>query len=226
VNQGTRLSFSWASTSMPRTAKLYLQRPFGTSHVYKRVKTLSKHHGATTAPGVTMGRYPYRVVAVRHHKTIAVSNIVRIYSYGTVTLSQLCSNDQDAQFDDCETGTTQIGSSVFNYAGVDGRGDTGADETSDTSFTHSSCRAGVISYGISNDDADGDSDLQASSVEITQAAADPVSSTAPIKTLGSLTFGLSSSSWDIDFYTTANGDDYSRIYWNGAFNCWSPNGES
>jgi hypothetical protein len=85
----------YTSSHLPSGAKLELQRTFGTSKVWKDVAGLSGRSGTKTVPAVQLGRYSYRIKVYRKGKTVVLSATKTLYSYGRVTLANLCNEPND-----------------------------------------------------------------------------------------------------------------------------------
>jgi hypothetical protein len=220
VNAGAKPKLSYATAHLPHGSKIYLQRDFGTKHVFKSIQRLKKRSATVSTAGVQMGRYQYRIKVVHKKQVLLFSQAHRLFSYGEVTALQLCnSENNDAQFNDgCGQGTIQVGSNVYTYAVQDGEGDTGPDENADVVAQHSSCRAAYITFASSNDE----SDTTSLGAEISQTSADEQGATTPAGTIGTLVASISSSAWDLEFYSDSG--DY--VYWNGDFSCWSASGKA
>jgi hypothetical protein len=168
-----------------------------------------------------MGRYDYRVQVVRHKRVLADSAGQYLYSYGAVFALQLCQAENDTDFEDgCDQDTIQVGSTVYTYIGDDENGNESPDGDAEVIAQHSSCRSAFITYALSNDDADNGATTMGA--ELTQSAADPQSSTSSAHSIGSLVASISSSAWDLEFYSAGGYD----VYWNASFSCWSANGKS
>jgi hypothetical protein len=214
----------YSSAHLPAGSVLYLQRDFGTKHVFKNVKKLAGHAGSVAAPGVAMGRYTYRVVAVRSKKDVAVSSTRFLYSYGKVTIAQLCRRSRKTEFNgaDCETGTDQVGSAVYNYVARDEDGNDGPNQDAAIQAQDSSCRSASITEAVSNDDAQNEG-TTSQSVQLTQSAADALSATSVVGSIGTFSGHISSGSWDLEFYTDTGDVD---VDFNGSLQCWSASGDS
>jgi hypothetical protein len=90
VSANTTLHLAVKSANLPTGTVLYLQRQFGTDHIFKNVKQLTVRNGTTTAPAVAMGRYVYRIRAMRNTTVVARSANRTLYSYGNISVTQLC----------------------------------------------------------------------------------------------------------------------------------------
>jgi len=222
VTQNTTLHLTVSSAHLPRNTTLYLQRDFGTNHVFKNVEKVP-HNAGTTAPGVAMGAYKYRIVAIHGGSRIATSTVKRLWSYGPVTAGQLCNRSTDTDFEDsCSSGTVQVGSKVYSYHAYDYEGNTGPGGSASVIATRSSCRSAHITYAVSNDSASGNG-TTSMGTSITQTSADMQQSSTAVGNVGSTTFKISSRAWDLEFWTDT-GSSY--VYWNGTFSCFSPSGDA
>jgi hypothetical protein len=224
VNANAKPTVEYSSSHVPAGSILYLQRDFGTKHVFKNVKKLVGQSGSVAVPGVAMGRYLYRLVAVRSKKDVAVSSTRSLFSYGKVTIAQLCRRSRKTDFRgaDCGPGTDQVGSSVFNYAAQDQDGNDGPNQDAAVQAQDSSCRAISITEAVSNDDAQ-EQGTTSQSVQLTQSAADALGATSPVGTIGAFSAHISSGSWDLEFYTDSGGN---TVDFNGSLQCWSASGDA
>lgn len=222
VDQNTKLELAVTSAHLGKHTTLYLQRQFGTKHVWRNVEKLTVRNGTNTAPGVPIGRYRYRVVAKRGTTTIAASRNANLYSYGSLSLYQLCERSAHTYFEgSCDTGTIQVGSSVFSYAYEADDGNTGPDQYATVEAQKSSCRSLSLRYAVSNFDQT-ENDVSSMGLELTQASATAKQATSNTGIIASANFEISSSAWDLIDWTN-NG--YGDVYLNGTASCYTSSGD-
>lgn len=226
ITSGHTPQFKYAVSGVPRGSKLYLQRQYGTGHVWKSVRTLTKHTGTVTAPAVSMGRWLYRVNVVRNHKAVVHSATRPVFAYGNLTFSQFCNRTQDTEFDGyCDSGTDQVGSRVFAYQGYGYTGDnSGPDGDAIIFAQHSSCRSATFEYEISNENLSEYDQIATFGMAMTQTNADQQTSTSVPDTIQTVTFTISSPAWDVEIWTD-NGEG-APISWAGTLSCWSSTGDA
>ena len=80
---------TYNTSGIPSSAQIYLQRQYGTAHLWKSVKRLRALNSSTTAPEVPIGRFANRVDVVSGRAT-TTSPLKTLYSYGAVPLETLC----------------------------------------------------------------------------------------------------------------------------------------
>jgi len=226
ITSGHTPQFKYAVSGVPRGSKLYLQRQFGTGHVWRSVRTLAKHSGTVTAPAVSMGRWLYRVNVVRNHRAVVHSATRPVFSYGNLTFSQFCNRSQYTEFEaSCEPGTDQVGSRVFAYEADSSTGDnSGPDGDATVVAQHSSCRSATFEYEISNDVLEEYDPIATFGMAMTQTNADQQTSTSVPDTVQTVTFAISSPAWDLEVWTD-NGEG-APISWAGTLSCWSSTGDA
>lgn len=220
VNQRAASQVRYASAQLPRGSVLYLQRKFGTAQVYRNVKRLSGRSGRTTVPGVAMGRYFFRVVAMVGTRRTAASTQKALYVYGNLSLTQICSRSQDTSFSSCSTGTVPVGTNVFAYAAYSGGYHSGPTSTPDVTAQNSSCRSVTLRFALKSYQG---AYAQTAGVALSQAAADQQTATGPIGAVSSATFGIQSSVWNLTFWNEPESGE--SVYWDATFNCWSTTGD-
>lgn len=220
INHGTPVGLTYAASHLRRGSKLYVQRQFGTRRVFKDVVRLRKASGTSSASGLPVGRYAFRLAAYHGRTLTGMSNIVEVYSYGVISAETLCNTSgNDAEFEDgCDAGTIQVGNTVFPYVSADDHGNTNSEGGADLEVTDSSCRYASISFAVQNGD-----DANSVGAIVTQSAADPRSSGTASGSVGTLNAAITSPDWDVTFWTDT-GD--ASVYWNGSFDCWSATGKA
>ena len=217
VTAGAGIPYSYTAAHVPRGDTVALQRQYGA--VYKRVTFLRQSSGHGTAPGLPMGRYGYRLLLRRGKKVLTKTSPIYIYSYGTVTLTQLCAaTSSRLTIANCSSGTVPVGSGTFDYAASDTSGN--ADNTGAPALkaAGSKCRSGQISYTLANSaDPSAEADI-----EVDQPGSNPQSDATPYGTVSTLKFVTPSPTWDVVFWENPAGQ---TVYWNGSFSCWTATGQ-
>ena len=95
VSNGAPISFSYRSSSMPNTDKLFLQLQEGTGHVWRNIVELRHYSGSFRTTGLPMGKYIYRIAFLKGSATgpvMAASPAVTLYAYANVSFNQLCND--------------------------------------------------------------------------------------------------------------------------------------
>jgi hypothetical protein len=219
INSGTAPVFTWSSSGLPRGRTLYLQRQFGTQHVWKNILTLAGGKGTVTAPKLTsLGAYDFRVHVVKNGATVVNSKTRVVYAYGTVSLAKLCAvyNGYTCSKGP-DNGTVEVGSAVFSYQ-VEFAVYYYPSWDHALNFARTSCRSLSVRYASNGY---GQSSGDTSYVRVLQGSADPVSSQVNTGNIGSLTAHLDGGAFYLD--TSAANDHY--IDMTGSASCWSANGK-
>lgn len=206
---------SVASSNVPASARLVLQREMGTAAAFQAVATLRTRNGQVAAPAVPMGRFAYRIRAVEgkgHAKQVLATSVSHIlYSFGTISLAQLLGGGAAE--------STTIGDHTFNYVwspNIDSfmYGTAGTDLIGMTSST---CREIDLQIGAVDEQGfaiDG-YDIT-DSFTMLQATRDPQSVQIPPNTVASARFAVvPGQSW-----TLRMGGSY-FAYLNGSAQCWN-----
>jgi hypothetical protein len=209
VKANTKLVLTYRTAHLPAGAKDYLQRQFGSAHVWKNVMLLKAASGTATAPGVQIGKYAYRMHVTKSGKVLVNSRTRSLYSYGTVALSTLCADE----YVECSTNTVQIGDHVFSYVL------TGANAYPDYStvlkLTSTSCNSMDLQFGT--DDTTSGAEAY---IEVIQTSSDPEYGSTPISTIGTFTGGLDGG----PFYLEVSETNEYLTYVNGTANCYTLSG--
>jgi hypothetical protein len=207
-------AFSYASRRLPTGTTVYLQKQVGTAHVWQDVSRLRGTAGAATAPGRPLGVYKYRLTAVRRHKTVAVSAVQVVYSYGTVTIPTLCR----ALGDPCSGGTEAIGDTVFEYdEGPNAPGFTYPEFGESFKANHTTCRSGQVSFAFFSVPKTGRAYMR-----LLQASAEPqeASTTDPTE-IGIFNMTFDGGPWDLE-NASSNG---SNLVISATFSCYTATGQ-
>jgi hypothetical protein len=223
VDVSTRIRFSYSAKHLPGGASLYLQRDFGTQHVFRNIEKLASRGSTGSAPGLTMGQFRYRIVIARKRLIVGASGTRPVYAYGPVTASQLC-HESDLSANDmnwpwgCYPTTIQVGSTVYAAATVDQNENTTPTGPATVTATKTSCRSASITFAAPNSEQ-----FSTIGVQLTQSAADPQSATASYGQVGTLSASITSPDWDLEIWTDTGAYD---VYWDAVFNCWSASGHT
>lgn len=90
VREGAPIGFTW-STSHLGDARLVIQHPVGTSRTWKTMTTLKTRSGSGELPGVPLGKYRYRLAALKGKRVLA-QQVVGASVFGEVPFSVLLGN--------------------------------------------------------------------------------------------------------------------------------------
>jgi hypothetical protein len=185
VDVGAGPAFTYSTTAGPSGVVVQLQRQFGTAKSWQSVATVAAGANlATTAPVLSqMGKYVYRLAAVKGTTIQAISPSAVAYAYSGVPLYQLCGR--------CG-GTVVVGGKVFSYTDLLDDTPFGTEtiypawqqhEFFDTKGT--SCRSLTVQFASSSQ---GPADTVY--VQVVQTASDPVVASTPQGAVGSVTVKL------------------------------------
>jgi hypothetical protein len=212
VDRNVKPVLTYSTSHLPTRSVIYLQRQFGTAHVWENVEKLKAAKGTTTAPGVPMGKYGYRIRVLHKGKAIAYSHIRYLYSYAKVQISALCA---DYYGGSCGSQTVQIGQTIFTYV-MDNCCSTYPSYQTDLQFNTTSCDALTVTFATQ----DTSSGARAY-VEVIQSRSDPQYGSTPIATIGTFHAKLDGGPFYLESSET-NGDD---VYENGSASCYTPSGQ-
>lgn len=166
-----------------------------------------------------MGRYVYRLVLKRSGNIIETTAARVIYSYGTVTLAQLCRGTLRLTMDmngRCETGGVAVGNQDFAYSSIAEHFNTGPNQRTEVSSANSSCRSITVHFATSNDEIQADQTTRAGAI-IRQATAAAQAKTVPAGTIGTLSAALTSRNWDVSMWSDSG--DY--VYYTVTLSCYT-----
>lgn len=225
IEQTSLLHVRYSAVGLPVGAELTLERQVGTAHVWRYVERLHGSSGSANAPRVAQGRYVYRILATSHGKPLVSSRWTVVFSYGAVSLSTLCgANNSPLQFSvfGCQSGTEQVGTSVFPYAAVLASAvypqwwNDAMDFTAPTT-----CRSGRFSFAEESSLASYPTYLR-----LAQQTMDPQSATALPDNVGYLAVHFDGHPWALDA-ATGESDGLGagmNVYLNATFDCWTATG--
>ncbi len=224
IRTSTKPVLRYSSAHLPWGTKLELQRTFGTAQVWRDVTALRGHFGTAKAPKVQLGRYRYRIKAYKKGRTVVFSQAKLLYSYGRVTLADLCNaqNQHPAiivyNTNNCDPATVQVGSNAFTYLIEDAPAGW-TNTTTEVEVTRkTSCRSISLQFALDNNANSGDQAY----VQVIQSTADPQSASVTQGSVGSAFFTLSGSSWYLNLATSNAYTD--NEYINANLSCWSSTG--
>lgn len=209
---GARISFRWSAARLPRSARVVFQRAVGTGKVWRNVVALHGNGGSATAPALTLGVYPVRVVAITRGRVIALSQR-RLRVFGQVPLIDLFPTISGGT--STQESTTSTGSGTFTYLldyyvdpGLQGSPLTVNSAANDCRAIHFNYLPDAAYYGPAGP----------AGLSIVQQAADPSSSTAPYQTVGVLDAALTpGQSWALNL--TETGGVSEHLYIDGYGSC-------
>lgn len=212
----------YTSAHLPFGSKLELQRQFGTARVWKNVVLLKGRSGTQTIAKVQMGRYRYRIRVVHRTSTVVLSATKQLYSYGRVTLADLCNESNNSievrNANNCSTQTVQVGEHIFTYLIEDSPPGWPSTSTEVTSSGKTSCRNISIQFALDNNAPSQD----VAYVQVIQSSADQQSKSVGTAVIGNAYFSLDGGPWYLNIATSNAYND--NEYVNAYLSCWSQNG--
>jgi hypothetical protein len=212
VNQGVKPRFSYSVKNEPRGSEIYLQRQFGSAHTWENVEHLKAASGTTTAPAVRIGPYVYRIRLSTGKKTVTTSRAENLYSYGKITMQDLC--DTLIGGSTCDPRTVQIGDQAFNFIFWPG---TYAYPTwvQVFQFTKTSCRQISVRFAT-NGSTNGDRAY----TQVVQSGTKPTQSSSPTGVIGTMNVSLNGGPYILNGSTSSDGIEY----FNGSALCYTATG--
>lgn len=81
IDAGTGATLTYSGVHLPRPALLKLQEQQGRAHVWRNVRTLEGGTGTVQFNEGVVGRYQFRVAAIRKHELVAASRVQTLYAY-------------------------------------------------------------------------------------------------------------------------------------------------
>jgi hypothetical protein len=225
VNAGKGFTVTYNSSGVPSGTTVFLQHQVGTAHVWKSVAARRAPSGVIHAPGITIGKYLYRLFATVGKKPVS-SAAVSLYSYGSVSLLTVCNalnnlgdvNNFGQSNAQCGSGTTQIGSGDYTYVASDTEyGDQYPTYGWFMKAPRSTCRSATLTFA-DNDQPNGTTYY----VQMIQSKTGPESASTPPQTIGTFKPRLDGGSWILNISHTDSGGY--TIVMNGHFSCYSISG--
>lgn len=233
LEHGATIVAKIQSVTAPTGSKLVFQRTFGTTSLYKTIKTLTRFRSSAFSvalPSVPVGFFEYRILIQDSGRLLYTSPKNVLHSYGPVAFSTICS-EMVGGSGGCNPGSVQLGnSSVFTYQASTIASATAAPGTNEFTFSNLSCRYGDLEVAVGLSQAT-NSGLTAT-IQVAEAAQDPQLSTVSDTTTALFHFKLNRGAVYIDDWysggsaTAADGygenDEY--VWFSGSFDCYTLNG--
>lgn len=213
VNQGSKPVVIYSTSHLPAHSVIYLQREFGSAHVWENVEHLKFRNGTVTAPGVQMGMYNYRVRVTARGKVVVTSRTRPLYSYGRVALNAFCNESEVGYCGSPET--IQIGQVVFTYVLANYEPNSYPTYSDVLELNSTSCDAISVQYATT-DTSSGDYAY----FEVIQARSDPQYGQTPVVTIGTFHATLDGG----PFYLEDSETTGSSVYSNGYATCYTRSG--
>jgi hypothetical protein len=220
VNAGQSYQVAYSTARLPSSARLFLQRQFGTAHVWKSVLSLTARSGVANAPALPMGETGVRLYAdVDGVRT--TSKVDTVYAYGPVSIDAICASPGTQSDTDsgCSGGNEQIGSNIFVYnVMLESNDDQYPNFNDAITSSKTTCRSGTLQFAEQSSFGS-----YQTWVEIVQSASDPQVSTTPPDSIGTFTFSLDGGPWYLE--TSGNNTSFgTAVAATGTFQCYTPSG--
>jgi hypothetical protein len=176
VNAKAPIPFSWSARHLGRNYRLVIQRPVGTAHTWQTMMKLPTNSGSAQLPGVPLGKYRYRLAALRGRHVLA-QQVAAIAVFGEVPFSVLLGN--------AYTQVATTASYSFPYV-VYWEGAYGLDGETILSVQHNNCTFVHVAFLLGVGESYSGR-LTSGTITLVREARDPVIVTAPFDdTIGSL----------------------------------------
>jgi hypothetical protein len=198
VNAKAPIPFSWSARHLGRNYRLVIQRPVGTAHTWQTMMKLPTNSGSAQLPGVPLGRYRYRIAALRGHRLLA-QQVAAIVVFGEVPFSVLLGER-------ASEGVFNTTTTAFPYVA-----DYGSRQGAVLSVRHNRCTFVHIGFLAAYPGLPSyyDKSTFSATLTVVQESRDPVSATVPYEGIGSVdaelvpgqTWGINVSSISDDFET-------------------------
>ena len=214
VSEGEQITLRYGVASVPKGAKVRLQRAVGTAKKWTDVMSLtSTSTGELKIAAPTIGEHPYRVVVKSTKgKVLAKSRAKRIYSYREIPLGELMG---------WGSGTADVGGTLFRYVWSNRWLVPWGDRSRQImSFDRMSCRTATLQSAFSSAYTEGAKGV----IALTQETADMQSMTMEAGRVNEGSFILSGDAAEFVFHpSVASGVNYS-VYINGSLSCYTLDG--
>jgi len=213
VSEGASIPFTWSARRIGK-ARLVVQRPVGTSRTWKTMQRLPSKSGAGELPGVSLGKYRYRLAALKGRRVLA-QQVAGVGVFGQVPLSTLLGDYGEGP------GVYTTPSASFPYIYRSGAGDSNSPDTA-FSAEHNHCLSVHVAFvpGYPNLPSYYDKSTVTGTVSVVQESRDPVSASAPYDGIGSVDSELvPGQSWSV--IASYQGEFEPLIYLNGYAICSS-----
>jgi hypothetical protein len=215
VQDNTPIHETVTSSNLKPKSAVLIEEQVGLDHTWKvlvSVKPDAKVSG--TLKGNGLGRYYYRVIAMANHVAYLIKMTTEIWSYGTISLAVLCDNTTCYS----NTGTVQIGGTVFSYVVRDEVVPGGGGSNYDTlvQFPVTSCRWLNLAFGVTGNNGP-------VSLGVAQGKTAEQSTTGANETINNWKATLDGTPWYLDDWAN---NRYTQVFVNGSANCWSSDGKT
>ena len=233
LEYGSKIVAKIQSIVAPAGSSLIIQRTFGTTSLFEKVKTLSSFKSggfSVTVPGLPIGYFKYRILIEKSGRLLYTSPQNIFHSYGPIPFSTIC-GERTGGDGSCGPGTIQFGnSSVFSYVASDSTAQTAAPGDNEYTFNNLSCRTGTLEIAVGWPQAT-NTGLTAT-FQIAEAAADPQLITVQDTSTSQFQFKLNRGAVYLDEWYSggtaldSNGNGYNdeNAYFSGSFDCYTING--
>lgn len=202
ANEGQPVSFIWRGKYFGGHYKVVVERPFGTSHVWKGIMQLNAS-GNGTLPGMRLGVYWFRIAVFRGRTLLAQQTSV-IKVFGTVPFTTLLQYDNTRVY----TMTGNSFSYVLERTIFDG------DSENVFGVSNNNCSSVHVAFAVGSVQTVSN---VTGTVTVVQESRDPVSSSAPFERTGSVDAELTpGQTWGVN--ASAQGGS-GEFYVNGYATC-------
>ena len=205
----------YRALDVPAGSVLYLQKQEGTARVWKSIKAWKSTSGSALAPGVPLGMWTYRIIAVHAGRVLAASEPRVLYAYGNVPLGVICRGHGV-----CTTPHTEVvATHAFTWV-------TGIDTTFATEYpkfyailnaNSTTCRSAVLEFASQRPTTPGTGKTY---IELLQASSDPQEASTGPNSVGVLRATLDGGPWYVEVSDTQG----KGVVVNGTWSCYTPTG--
>jgi hypothetical protein len=204
AEEGIPISFSWTATRLGRGEKLVLQKPMGTAHTWRSVMRLHSRHGSAQLPGISLGKYQFRLAVLLGRKVEAQARD-HVAVFGSVPFSTLFGRSGFEH-------VLATPSYTFSFVGP-AHVVYSSDTNIFTLVNANHCRAVHIAFVTQGEHP------AMTSVKVIQESREPVVSSVPRDVLGSIDAKLvPGQSWGVNAIATYT-EGTPRLYFNGYAIC-------
>lgn len=204
ANEGQPVSFIWRGKYFGRGYKVVVERPFGTSHVWKGIMRLDAS-GNGQLPGMRLGSHWFRIAVFRGRMLVAQQTSV-IKIFGTVPFTTLLDDEQPDVYTAPGHSFSYVGSYWSVYHG---------ETTALFGVSNNNCSSVHVAFVPGDHYENG-----VGSLSVVQESRDPVSGSAPFDGVGSVDAELTpGQTWGVNA-SIAEGH-VASFYINGYATCYS-----